>query len=64
MFFFFFFFGPFSLHTSQHSVVYNVNMFKYFQKKMQDLKVWKELKNDGKLLAALQKFEIHKILDQ
>lgn len=28
---------------------------------MQDLRVWKELKNEGKLLAALQKFEIHKI---
>lgn len=39
-------------------------MFKYFKNKKQDLKFWKELKNEVKLLAALQKLQIHKILDQ
>lgn len=60
-FFIFFFFWPYPLHTFNQSAVYNVNMFNYCWKKMQDLRVWKELKNEGKLLAALQKFEIHKI---
>lgn len=44
-----------TLPTSQHNVVYNVNTFKYFSKKKQDLNFWKEKKNDVKVLAALQK---------
>lgn len=41
--------------SSQNNVVYNVNTFKYFRKKKQDLKFWKEQKNDVKILAALHK---------